>query len=259
MAKKKAGEKKGEKAEKKEQTIFNLALNALVGKESETTQEAAKSFLDFWQRKQGESIVSAQNIIKAASAIGGYAVYRHVDPVPNSKIDNLGVFGAAVVLLAFLAVPRSSELGGRFPEFEGAILQHIKDGYTPKQKKEIIRFIRELSNWQEKRVVNLLKVIGEDGKVSFDPSILKKENMRKTLLEFIGNEPSMLEDVEKAVETTKKFFTDNWPATKGKLVAIDTCIAKTIREDIRPWLKKNGVVENKPKSRFARFICWLGK
>ena len=141
-----AKEKKGKEEKKKEQTIFNLAINALVGKESETTEEAAKTFLDFWQRKQGESIVSAQNIIKAAGVIGGYAVYRHVDPVPNSKIDNLGVFGAAAVLLVLLAVPRSSELGGRFPQFEGAVLQRIKDDCTPEQKKEILKFIRELSN-----------------------------------------------------------------------------------------------------------------
>ncbi|HEY4519160.1 MAG TPA: hypothetical protein VJK01_02285 [Candidatus Paceibacterota bacterium] len=231
---------KGKEEKKKEQTIFNLAINALVGKESETTEEAAKTFLDFWQRKQGESIVSAQNIVKAATVIGGYAVYRHVDPVPNSKIDNLGVFGAAAVLLVLLAVPRSSELGGRFSQFEGVVLQRIKDDCTPEQKKEILRFIRELSNWQEKRVLNLLKIVGEDGKTSFDPSILKEEEMRKTLLEFIGDEPSMKEDVEKAVVAAKKFFTDNWPATKEKLVTADETIAGGLRT-FRGWLNSKGV------------------
>ena len=231
---------KQEKAEKKEQTIFNLAINALVGKESETTEEAAKTFLDFWQRKQGESIVSAQNIIKAAGVIGGYAVYRHVDPVPNSKIDNLGVFGAAAVLLVLLAVPRSSELGGRFPQFEGAVLQRIKDDCTPEQKKEILKFIRELSNWQEKRIINLLKVVGEDGKVSFDPSILKKEEMRRTLLEFIGDEPSMKEDVEKAVAAAKKFFADNWPVVKENLATADETTAGALRS-FRGWLNSKGV------------------
>ena len=240
--------KKGTKEEekKKEENLFNLALNALVGKEGETTQEAAKSFLDFWQRKRGESIVSGQNVLKAIGVIAGYAAYRHVDPVPDSKIDNIAVFAGAVGLLTLLVVSRSNEFGGRFPQFESIVLQRIKDNYTPEQKREVLKFIRELSNWQEKRIINLLKVVGEDGKTSFDSTILKDAEMREILLSYIGEEPSLKEDVDKTIVELKKFFAANWPKTKEAYHAADAAIAGQLRE-FRSFLNSKGIRRDPPK------------
>ena len=218
MAKKKTGEKKGVAASI---GITNLILNAITGKEDETTSEAAKSFLDFWQRKEGESIASAQNIMKMATAIGSYVVYRHVDPVPDSKIDNLAVFGGVAILLALLFVPRSTELGGRFPQFEGKlVLQKIGKKLTREEKMEILKWIRGLSNWQEKRVINLLKVKDEKGNESFDILPLKDEEVRKILLELIGDEPSLAKDVEKTVDSVTQFIKENLPEIKKEDVHV---------------------------------------
>lgn len=258
MARKKSKEKEKESASI---GITNLILNAITGKEDETTSEAAKSFLDFWQRKKGESVVSAQNILKAAGVIGSYAVYRHVDPVPDSKVDNLAVFGGAAILLALLFVPRSAELGGRFPQFESGILREIGEGLTLEEKREILKWIQGLSNWQEKRVINLLRVVDEKGNISFDITPLKEAEIRQMLLELIGDEPSIREDIDKTVTEVKKFFSENWP-TREQVAKFDEDESKDIRK-ITDWLAEHGIKSDRrikeenckpPKGNFRQYM-----
>ena len=159
--------------------------------------------------------------MKMAGVIGSYAVYRHVDPVPDSKIDNLAVFGGAAILLALLFVPRSTELGGRFPQFESKlVLQKIGKKLTLEEKKDVLKWIRGLSSWQEKRVINLLKVKDEKGNESFDILPLKDEEVRKILLELIGDEPSLARDVEKTVDSIMKFIKENLPEIKKEDIHI---------------------------------------
>lgn len=242
MARKKSG---GEKKEEKQQTLLEIAISALAGEKGEKPEEAAKSFLDFWQRKEGESVASAQNIMKAIGAIVGYSVYRHVDPMPDSKVDNAAVFGAAAVLLALLVIPRSNALGGRFPQFESVVLRGIKE-YKPKEKKEVLKFIRELSNWQEKRIINLLRAVDQEGKPFFDPSILKEKEMRNLIKEYIGDEPSIKEDIDKTIAEIKKLFTENWPLAKAKLTAADNAVAGQL-EKLHGFLSSKGLLRKSSK------------
>ncbi|MBI3684966.1 hypothetical protein HY250_01010 [Candidatus Azambacteria bacterium] len=238
MARRGRGEEKKEEG-KKQQTLLEVAIAALAGEKGEKPEEAAKSFLDFWQRKEGESVASAQNILKAIGTIVGYSMYRHVDPIPDSKVDNAAVFGAAAVLLALLVIPRSNALGGRFPQFESVMIQGIKE-FTPEEKEKILEFIRNLSNWQEKRLINLLRVVNQEGKTIFDPSILKTEEMRNLLRKYIGDEPGIRKDVDKTAAEVKRFFSDHWPSVKNGYHTADQKTAGALRT-FRGWFNSKGV------------------
>lgn len=222
-------------------------------------QEAVEDFVGEWQRKKGESLFSTRNILKAGGVLAGYAVYRHIDPWPNSKADNVLISGAAVILLALLVIPRS--VSGKALLGEKIALEQMKTELTPGERKQVIEFLSSLSDDQKRRVLDL---INTDQGINLE--MLKEEDMRKILLEFAGhdNEEEMREEIEKIIAEMKKFWANHWPGIKNGLKTADHTVAEGLK-NLQGWLNKHGVkrykYQNKgddgKKTWFKRFFSFF--
>lgn len=178
------------------------------------------SFRTWWQRRADQSIVSVDNLLKAGAVIAGYSAWQHIDPLPESPIDNLAVLALSAYLLGLLAVPQSAELGATFPEFEGTVLIGLQI-LAPDKRDEVMRWVRELTPRQERRIVELFR--GQ--KVEEVVEVLHDDEARAIVLETIGEDPRP-PDGKELLEKLGRFLI-GVPATYK---AVDTRLAATIRK-----------------------------
>lgn len=199
-------------------------------------REAVEDFVGSWQRKKGEPLFSPRNIIKAFGVVAGYAVYRHIDPWPNSKADNIVVSGAAVILLALLVMPRSAT--GKSLLVEKIALEKMKTELTADERKQVIEYLSSLSAEQKKRVLDLLRRTDQ----GIDLEMLKEEDMRRILLEFVGedDEVEMRKEIEEIIAEMKKFWAHVWPGIKEGLKTADHAVAEKLR-GFRGFLNEHGI------------------
>ncbi len=233
---------------------LNILIQALQGENKEIVDD----FIGAWQRKKGEQLISTRNIIKTAGVIAGYAAYQHIDPWPNSKVDDIIVGGGAILLLALLVIPKSSTPKSLL--VEQIALEKLKSEMTPDERKKVIQFLSALSNEQKKRIFEILKT---DQGINVD--MLKEEDMRKILLEFVGddNEVEMRKEIEEVIAEMKKFWVNVLPGIKEGFKTADHATAEKLKE-FRGFLNKHGVKRYKyqkdgdgKKTWFKRFFSFF--
>lgn len=278
MSKKDKNKDKEEKEEKKGGNlppgISNLAAIFLGGGKGAAAYGVAEvlkhdDFITNWQRGEGEPVLSTHNIAKMVAVLAGLGIYKHIDPFPDSRVDNYAVMGLAAYLLLLLGIPQQNELGGRLASAEAPILvtclKHL--GQDKAKIHDVMEWLGNLPNRQEQKILQVLQAAlsatadnAEEQKLVAE--MLADKTTRDFLAKFYGREP-LPQDIKNGLQIIKKLFADYWPPTKEKLLAMDAHIAKTMRGDLRPWLAETGLITNKndikKRGWFIRLCYKLGK
>ena len=240
---------KNERQSRKTITIPGTVINP------ENADEVMK-FLKMWQRKRGEPLISTSSFIKAAGVLAGYAVYKHVDPFPNNKLDNTVIKLSALLLLIMIVVP--GDKAGKILLSEKIALEQMKSELTPEDRKQVIEYLSSLSAEQIKRALDFLKT---DQGINLE--MLKEEDMRKILLKYVGddNEVKIRKEIEEIITEMKQFWADYWPGIKEGLKTADHAVAEKIMR-FRQELENKGFLYSGLGERklgcIRRFIRWIG-
>ncbi len=263
MARGKGGQQQ-EKKEKVKKSALETLIPIITGSAfgDEAKQKVADilngdaSFVSFWQRRTGESIVSARNVVKAIALLGTFIAYRHFDPFPDSKVDNAVVVLVAVVLGTLLAIPQSTELGSHFKTFEARILEAFKDEI---ELNEVLVWIRCLSNSQEGRLANLVKGMetihaGDQEKINQSIKNMMSDDNGRAFLELLIGDDEKQKDIAQWVK-------ECWPKIKDRALFVDTWVGVQFI-NLHENLVKQGVITDKQTRKqrgwFPKFLYWLG-